>query len=99
MQQKLFPTGNDLDLPAQESPVRKPSETQCAKERADILQALKWAGDSGVSALRMLEISKMGYRQRISEVRKELEKRGLTVVCERNSAGSLYYLRPFRVTT
>jgi hypothetical protein len=78
------------------SPVQKPSESQCATQRAEILQALEWAGENGVSLLRMLEIAPASYRQRISQVRAELQKRGLDVECEKIGAGSLYRLKPYQ---
>jgi hypothetical protein len=94
----MFPTGqNEPDpvMAVKPSPVYKPTAHQTESEIARIVAALESAGDMGVSVALMRELSPSGYRQRISDIRAEWNKKGLDVVCERNSAGSIYYKRPF----
>lgn len=94
-QAKLFATGmNEQDAPTS----YKPPESTCAHYRAKILAALQSAGDSGVSGMLMRELCPQSATQRISEVRAELEKRGLTVRCQRTGGGgSVYTLQPYKI--
>ena len=92
-QSKLFSTGlNEQDAPTS----YRPPEATCEHYRSKILSALKSAGDSGVSGILMRELCPQSATQRISEVREELQQRGLTVRCQRTGGGgSIYYLEPY----
>ena len=82
-QTKLFATGLNEELPTQ------PTESQKAVQKAAILQALEWAGELGVTTLRMREICPTSLTQRISDLRAE----GYKIICRRSEAGyNTYYL-------
>ena len=82
-QAKLFATG----LNEQDAPI-VPTESQRAAQKREILQALRWAGELGVTALRMREICPSSLTQRISDLRKE----GHNIVCRSESGYNVYHL-------
>ena len=84
-QAKLFATG----MNEQDAPPVVPTESQRAAQKREILQALTWAGELGVTALRMREICPSSLTQRISDLRKE----GHAITCRKESGYNVYYLR------
>lgn len=78
-QHELF---NEPDAPI------APTESQKAIQKRAILQALTWAGELGVTALRMREICPSSLTQRISDLRKE----GHNIVCRNESGYNTYHL-------
>jgi len=69
-------------------PVNVPTASDKARQKAEILQALEWAGDDGVTTLRMREICALSVSQRISDLRKE----GHKIVCRAVGGSNWYFL-------
>lgn len=77
------------------SPVRKPSESSCASQRARLLEVLE--NNESVSGLLIRQICPCSATQRISELRDQLERHGRTIECERIGSGSLYRIVPYQI--
>ena len=71
-----------------DAPPVAPTESQKAIQKREILQALKWAGSAGVTALRMREICPSSLTQRISDLRKE----GHNIICRNEGGYNTYHL-------
>lgn len=84
-QNKLFATG--LNEPETQDPVI-PSASDKAKQKAEILQTLQWAGELGVTSLRMREICPSSLTQRVSDLRKD----GHEIECRNVGGYNAYFL-------
>lgn len=73
---------NFLDEP------RIPTPTDKARQKLEILNALKAAGSHGVTMLRMREVCPASLTQRISDLRAD----GFNIVCRRTEAGYNEYV-------
>jgi len=76
-------------------PVNVPTASERAKQKYDILQALEWAGEEGVTTLRMREICPALLTQRISDLRKE----GHKIVCRAVGNSNWYFLEETNPTS
>jgi len=76
-------------------PVNVPTASDKARQKAEILQALEWAGEDGVTTLRMREICALSVSQRISDLRKE----GHKIVCRAVANSNWYFLEEPNTTS
>ncbi len=76
-------------------PVNVPTASDKARQKAEILQALEWAGEEGVTTLRMREICALSVSQRISDLRRE----GHKIVCRAVGNSNWYFLEESNPTT
>ena len=78
----------------------QPTPAQKSEQVAKILEVMEYArqGNHAVSEALLIEICGWkSYRQRLSDARKILQKKGRNIVCRHNGVGNEYFNEPYQV--